>query len=620
MSVITEQEKQTLPPTPAPKPPRRGIFRIIILLILVVSLVGLALWAALSGKSGGADNALNTTPTPATGRTNLIPALANTQLFTDLVGDPKDPNALFLASSGGVQRSSDGGKSWQAVNDGLGGARVLSLTIDGDDLQRSIYAATDGKGLFRSADGGKSWQNLGLGNRKLVKVIARNGLIFVAVNGPLNGVYRSPDAGKSWFVSSNRSLPPTAQIRNLVLDPTNPQLLYMTTAYVPNLKAEDWSRVKFSQDGGTTWNELGRWSADLTLPNSKGELNVLLAATGSRVYAGDGDILYRVTPDRLGWLHAGGGLPDKGVYGIAPDPQRPGVIYAATVSGFYRNSDGLRWIKLADGEQLSPLATNTKLTALPTLITINAQNKAIETGLSSTILYALNSEGRLARYENRDFGSGVYANILNKGVIVADFSLYGGVNPAARVTPPDAGSTDPNRQYFNETGHYLAGGFKNYWTQNNGLKVFGYPVTEEFSEFDPQTNLRRTVQYFERAKLEYLPNQLPGNEIQVALLGKESLLGQYIVPGRFVPTDSTIRFFDVTQHTLKGEFKNYWERNGGLLRFGYPLTEEQEEKTPAGKTIVVQYFERLKLQFIDGQVQIALLGVEVLQSRGWLSK
>ncbi len=620
MTVFTEQEKQTFTPTPDPKKPWRGPFKVIFFLILVASLIGLALWAALGGKRDSATNALNSTPTPAADRINSIPALSDSQQFTDLVGDPKDPNSIFLASSGGVQRSTDGGKSWQAANEGLGGARVLSLTIDSEDLQRPLYAATDGKGLFKSGDGGKSWQNLGLGNRKLVKVIARNGLLFVAVNGPLNGVYRSPDAGKSWFVSSNRSLPPNAQIRNLALDPANPQLLFMTTAYVPNAKAEDWSRVKFSQDGGNTWNELGKWSADLTAPNSRGELKVLLAATGSRVYAGDGDSLYRVTPDRLGWLPAGGGLPDKGVYGIAPDPQRPGVLYAATSNGFYRNSDGLRWVKMADGEQLSPLVSNAKLTALPTLITLNAQNRAIETGLSSTILYALNSEGRLVRYENRDFGSGVYANILNKGVIVADFSLYGGVNPAARVTPPEAGNTDPNRQYFNETGHYLAGGFKNYWAQNNGLKVFGYPVTEEFSEFDPQTNLRRTVQYFERAKLEYLPNQLPGNEIQVALLGKESLLGQYIVPGRFVPSDSQIRFFDVTQHTLKGEFKNYWERNGGLLRFGYPLTEEQEEKTSDGKTIVVQYFERLKLQFIDGQVQIALLGVEVLQSRGWLSK
>jgi hypothetical protein len=233
------------------------------------------------------------------------------------------------------------------------------------------------------------------------------------------------------------------------------------------------------------------------------------------------------------------------------------------------------------------------------------------------LLYALNSDGKLSRLENKEFGDGQYANITD-GTIVADFSLYGGVNPAAALPAPTA--TDPSRLYFKETGHYLTGGFKNFWEKNAGQNYYGFPITEEFSEFDLQQNVRRTVQYFERVKLEYLPNALPGQEIKVALLGKESLVGKYVVPARFTTTTPEIRFFTETQHTLKGEFRKYWENNGGLNRFGYPITEEIEEKGADGKTYLVQYYERFKFRLDNGKVLMASLGVEVLQSRGWIAK
>ncbi|WP_152976576.1 bifunctional metallophosphatase/5'-nucleotidase [Herpetosiphon geysericola] len=44
------------------------------------------------------------------------------------------------------------------------------------------------------------------------------------------------------------------------------------------------------------------------------------------------------------------------------------------------------------------------------------------------------------------------------------------------------------------------------------------------------------------------------------------------------------------------EFRDYWEKNGGLPVFGYPQTAAYEEATPEGK-FLVQYFERQRLEY-----------------------
>jgi peptidoglycan/xylan/chitin deacetylase (PgdA/CDA1 family) len=74
--------------------------------------------------------------------------------------------------------------------------------------------------------------------------------------------------------------------------------------------------------------------------------------------------------------------------------------------------------------------------------------------------------------------------------------------PFPADTPPP---TEPGRQFFPETGHYLSYGFRDYWHAHGGLRAFGYPISEEFSELNPDTGVEYTVQYFERARFEYHP-------------------------------------------------------------------------------------------------------------------
>jgi hypothetical protein len=53
------------------------------------------------------------------------------------------------------------------------------------------------------------------------------------------------------------------------------------------------------------------------------------------------------------------------------------------------------------------------------------------------------------------------------------------------------------------------------------LPIFGYPLSEEFSEQNPSDGQRYTVQYFERARFEYHPANPPDYQVQLGLLGSQ---------------------------------------------------------------------------------------------------
>jgi hypothetical protein len=98
---------------------------------------------------------------------------------------------------------------------------------------------------------------------------------------------------------------------------------------------------------------------------------------------------------------------------------------------------------------------------------------------------------------------------------------YPGGTPPARPLPARGSYTFP------ETGHTVPSSFLAYWRTRGGLPRFGYPISEAFdeqSDFDGKTY---TVQYFERAVMEYHPDQPPPNDVQLAALGLLKLRQSY---------------------------------------------------------------------------------------------
>jgi hypothetical protein len=158
-------------------------------------------------------------------------------------------------------------------------------------------------------------------------------------------------------------------------------------------------------------------------------------------------------------------------------------------------------------------------------------------------------------------------------------------------------------QYFAETGHTVRGEFLDFFNAHGGLRIFGFPITEEFSLNG------RTVQYFQLARMDLYPEKPAGQRVQLGPLGEE--LGEATPPGSAPGPDTYFqRYFTETGHSVIYAFLSFFDQNGGADLFGYPISEYGPEN---GKGRIVQYLQRAKLEWYpelapEQRVQLADLG------------
>ena len=153
---------------------------------------------------------------------------------------------------------------------------------------------------------------------------------------------------------------------------------------------------------------------------------------------------------------------------------------------------------------------------------------------------------------------------------------------------------------FAETQQCISGSIKTYWQINGGLTVFGYPITSQRYEVVEGRTL--LVQWFERDRLEIQADGL----VTTGRLGAR-ILELTNQPWQFgdnsIPTaeqtshgNTNCRVFNQTGYALCGKFKTYWEQNGGVERFGYPIGNEAIVQID-GRWLWVQYFERRRMEY-----------------------
>ena len=208
-------------------------------------------------------------------------------------GSPADPNRLYAAQSSGwfgqlIQRSNDGGKTWEPVDnkfvyDGVPGThqsvdgtphpwefkRVWHLEPSLTDPD-TVYAGVEDAALFRTTDGGQSWRELsglrghgsgprwqpGAGGMCLHTILldpSVPGRMFIAISAA--GVFRSDDAGETWR-PINRGLKseyipdPNADVGHCVhriaQHRLRPDVLFMQ---------KHWDVLR-SDDAGESWHEV----------------------------------------------------------------------------------------------------------------------------------------------------------------------------------------------------------------------------------------------------------------------------------------------------------------------------------------------------------------------------
>ncbi len=326
-------------------------------------------------------------------------------------GSPVDPDRLYAAQSSGwfgqlIQRSNDGGKTWEAVGnkfayEGKVGehqwydgtlrpwkfAKVWHLEPSLTERD-TLHAGVEDAGLFRSSDGGQSWQELsglrqhgtaaswqpGAGGMCLHTVLLDRehpGRMFVAISAA--GAFRSDDGGKS-FRPVNRGLKsdglpdPKAEVGHCVhriaLHPARPDVLFMQ---------KHWDVMR-SDDAGESWREVsGNLPTDFGFPievhaHEPDTIYVFPIKSDSEHFPPEGKLrVYRSRSGGNEWEPLGEGLPQRDCYvnvlreASAVDSLDPCGVYFGTTGGqVYASADA--------GDSWAPIVRD-----LPPVLSVEAQ-------------------------------------------------------------------------------------------------------------------------------------------------------------------------------------------------------------------------------------------------------
>ncbi len=182
-----------------------------------------------------------------------------------------------------------------------------------------------------------------------------------------------------------------------------------------------------------------------------------------------------------------------------------------------------------------------------------------------------------------------------------------------------------NCRAFPETGHQVCGRLLEYWEQNGGLPVFGYPITPQTAQQIESGTFQ--VQLFERNRLELHPENARPYDVLLGRLGADSLVSQgrdWTTFGKADP--GAPHYFAETGHAIAPEFWGYWSSQGlefdgqggksfqeSLALFGVPLSEAAMEINPTnGKSYLTQHFERARFEYHPenaGTPYVVLLGL-----------
>lgn len=172
-----------------------------------------------------------------------------------------------------------------------------------------------------------------------------------------------------------------------------------------------------------------------------------------------------------------------------------------------------------------------------------------------------------------------------------------------------------------------------FWGQQGGLPVFGYPVRNDTCALTSDTRRPAKTQWLERNRFELRPDDPPPYDVLLGRLGDDRLrqLGHDWTTFPKAAPD-TPHYAPQTGHAIAAQFWTYWSGHGlefgdpgvsdreALALFGYPLSEPTMETNSSGDTVLTQWFERARFEYhpekpASYQVLLGLLGSEILSAQ-----
>ena len=168
---------------------------------------------------------------------------------------PTDQNTFYASghpSRGGnlgFQKSTDGGKTWQKISDGVNGP-VDFHAMAVSQVDPTIVYGHHGGQLQRSNDEGKTWELVGTNLGSVTALATSATTRDEVLAGTAAGVYVSQDRGKTWTKQGTMNDP----IMAVSINPINDQEVIVSTHT---------QGIMLSVDGGNNWSKLEGYSGSM---------------------------------------------------------------------------------------------------------------------------------------------------------------------------------------------------------------------------------------------------------------------------------------------------------------------------------------------------------------------
>lgn len=248
--------------------------------------------------------------------------------------------------------------NWELVGPENVGGRITDIEIPSNNPATYFAAAATG-GIFRTINAGNTWEpifddqnTLSIGDMDISKT--NNNMILVGTGEPNggggstnidgNGVFVSVDGGDSW---QNKGLINVGSISKVIIDPTNPSIMYVGAMGLLYSQTIDRGVYK-TTDGGTTWSKnlfVSDKTGVIDMAINPQNPNIIYAATWertrtpeNRVYGGASSNIYKSIDAGMTWTILTNVLPNttnKGRISIDISNSNPDILLAT-----YTNSLG----------------------------------------------------------------------------------------------------------------------------------------------------------------------------------------------------------------------------------------------------------------------------------------
>lgn len=186
--------------------------------------------------------------------------------------DPTNANIVYVASYGGLSKSTDAGGHWAYISDGLVSQAFRCIAID-PNHSNIIYAGTGtneyfGVGIYRSTDSGGSWTLLGASQfqgKKVMKIAIdpqTSTTLYTSVTTPypysIHDVFKSTDSGSHWFSIKTTTGAEGGQfpLYDIVIQPPGPSCTTRIDASCVSTVYITSPNGVFKGAGNTSWTDI----------------------------------------------------------------------------------------------------------------------------------------------------------------------------------------------------------------------------------------------------------------------------------------------------------------------------------------------------------------------------